>query len=250
MANVRSSGWRHSQRKPSASSALNGRRSTGGAATAGPARFVTTMLKTSPAAAAKDPASKRIGSTKPVANRMLASGGPTNWLATISAAYIWPLACSRSRVVDDRRQERLGAVVVEHLAGAEQQRGDEDDEVEEPLGADDGVDLVGRRQRAAAGQHGQRHQRGQDEADGVGADHQPAAVVAVGDDAGGQGEQQPRQALDDPDEGDQQRVAGDRRRQPRVGDERRRRRRGWRSSSPRTACGSSTPGGASPPRRT
>ena len=67
----------------------------------------------------------------------LASGGPTNWLATISAEYIRPLARSRSSVVDDRRHERLGAVVVEHLARAEQQRGDEDHDVQEPLGADD-----------------------------------------------------------------------------------------------------------------
>ena len=43
--------------------------------------------------------------------------------------------------------------------------------------------------------------------------------MAVGEHAGGQGEQQPRQPLHDDDEGDQQRVAGDRRGQPWVGDE-------------------------------
>jgi hypothetical protein len=54
------------------------------------------MLNTSPAARANDPASKRSGSANPVTSSRLASGGPANWLATISAAYICPLACSRS----------------------------------------------------------------------------------------------------------------------------------------------------------
>ena len=59
-------------------------------------RRVATMLNTSPAAGAEEPASKMIGSTNPVASNRLASGGPANWLATISAEYICPLACSRS----------------------------------------------------------------------------------------------------------------------------------------------------------
>ena len=50
-------------------------------------------------------------------------------------------------------------------------------------------------------------------------DHQQPAIVAVGEHAGGKREQQPRQPLDDGDDGDEQRVAGDRRGQPGVGDE-------------------------------
>jgi hypothetical protein len=46
--------------------------------------------------------------------------------------------------------ERLGAVVVEHLARPEQQRRHEDREVQEPLGADDLLDVVGRGRRRGA----------------------------------------------------------------------------------------------------
>ena len=59
------------------------------------ARFVATIANTSPADTANVAASNTTGRTKPVSSRMLASGGPRNWLATISAEYIRPFARSR-----------------------------------------------------------------------------------------------------------------------------------------------------------
>ena len=94
MANVRNRWWCQSQRNPSAISSLKGRRSTTSSVAAG-ARFVTTMANTSPADTANVAASKTTGRTKPVNSRRLASGGPRNWLATISAEYIRPFARSR-----------------------------------------------------------------------------------------------------------------------------------------------------------
>jgi hypothetical protein len=97
--------------------------------------------------------------------------------------------------VDDAGHERLGAVVVEHLARPEQQRGHEDDHVQEPLGADHALDLVGGGDGVLAGQHADGQRTGQGGAHGVRADHQPTPVLAVGDDPGREREQQPREPL-------------------------------------------------------
>ena len=121
--------------------------------------------------------------------------------------------------VDDRRHQRLRAVVVEHLTDAEQQRGSEHAQVERRVGPGDLVELVRAGQVLAAERHGERHEQRHGGAAGVRRDHQPAAVVAVGEHAGRQGEQQPRQPLHHDDESDQHGIAGDRRGQPRVGDE-------------------------------
>ena len=93
----------------------------------------------------------KIGSTKPAASSRLASGGPTNWLATISAEYIWPLACSRSAssTIAGRNVWALLSWSTSHVPSSIVATSEHD--VEEPLGADDLVDLVRRRQRAAAG---------------------------------------------------------------------------------------------------
>ena len=52
---------------------------------------------TSAAEAANVPASTTNGRANPTASSRPASGGPTNWLATVSAEYRRPLAFSRSR---------------------------------------------------------------------------------------------------------------------------------------------------------
>jgi hypothetical protein len=49
--------------------------------------------------------------------------------------------------------------------------------------------------------------------------HECATVVAIGDDPGRQAEQQPRQTLHNRDQCDEDRVASDRRSEPRVRDE-------------------------------
>jgi hypothetical protein len=113
----------------------------------------------------------------------------------------------------------LGTVVVEHLADPQQQRGDEHAGVEGRVGGGDQLELVRAREIAALRQYGERHEHCDHGPRRVGGHHQQATVMAIGEHARGQREQQPRQPLRDDDGGDEQRVAGNRRRQPRIGDE-------------------------------
>ena len=126
MANVRSSGWCHSQRNPSASSSLNGRRSTAGVRSPAGARLVATIAEHEPGGRRRTcrRRTRSAGRTRSAAAGWRAAGRGTGWRRSRpSTSGRWP---ARGRaVVDDRRHERLGAVVVEHLARAEQQRGDE-----------------------------------------------------------------------------------------------------------------------------
>ena len=69
------------------------------------------MRKTSPAATAKDPASKRKGRAKVIERRKLPTTGPTKVLATSSALHMRPLAFSRSEV-----STRLGMIVCPQLS--------------------------------------------------------------------------------------------------------------------------------------
>jgi hypothetical protein len=92
MASERSSGCRHNQRTPSA---ISLRQSTFSAVGASRARNWPLRSKTSPAASAKLPASKKNGTAKPIPMRMPPSGGPMKLLVTNSAAHRLPLAFSR-----------------------------------------------------------------------------------------------------------------------------------------------------------
>ena len=93
---VRITGWCHSQLKPSAISA----RHCGLAARPSCIGLRRTVIAaTSAADAANEPASTTNGRAKPTASSRPASGGPTNWLATISAEYSRPFARSRSASV-------------------------------------------------------------------------------------------------------------------------------------------------------
>ena len=57
-------------------------------------------------------------------------------------------------VGDERRHDRLGAVVVEHLADTEQERGDQQHDVEQRIRAHDLVDGIGRGQEVASHEDG------------------------------------------------------------------------------------------------
>jgi len=134
-----------------------------------------------------------------------------------------PQAAVRSLEIlrgNDGRHEGLGRVVVEHLGRAQQQGGQKHHCVEaEVLRRCRGrIELVGAQQVALLGQYGERHEQRQHRTNPAGADHEPAAIVPVGDDTGRKGEEQPWQPLHDGNECDQEAVAGDGRREPRVRD--------------------------------
>ena len=178
-----------------------------------------------------------------------AAGRRTGWRRSRpSTSARWPARGRRSSTTAGRNVWALLSWSTSHEPSSSVATSEH--EVQEPLGADDRA----RPRRAPAATVPRTNTASATSTVStkrlsVGADHQAPAVVAVGDHTGRQREQQPRQALDDGDEGDQQGVAGDRRRQPRIGDDARPRRRGWRSSSLRTACGS-WPRGCAPDRRT
>ena len=175
------------------------------------------------------PASMKNGSENATASRSDPSGGPTNVLATLSALHIRPLAFSSWLGVDDGGQDRLrpscrGAPrPCRAAASPAARRGRDRSACPRPCRARPGRAAQPWRPRTANATASVSPKRQQ-----VHRDHRLAAVDAIGDDAGWQREHEPRQPLRDDDQGDEQRVAGDRRRQPGVGDRRRRRRRGWR----------------------
>ena len=104
----------------------------------------------------------------------------------------------------------MGAIVVEHLADSEQERGDENRGVEHGIGGDDGVELVGSGEVITSEDHGDGYEHGDHGTSRVRDDHQQPPIVPIRQHAGRQGEQQPWKALHDDDDGDEQRVAGDR----------------------------------------
>ena len=143
-ASVRSRSWPQSQRKPSAISALN----EGGdpSARTGGDRFVATIANTSPAESPNDTASNSTGSTNPVARSSGGERGAEELVGHELGRVHPPVGPLEVLGIDDRRHEGLRAVVVEHLARAEQQGGHQHHDVEQPLGVDHLGDLVGRRQ--------------------------------------------------------------------------------------------------------
>ncbi len=121
---------------------------------------------------------------------------------------------------DDRGKDRLSGVVVEHLGHAEEQGGDEEGRVHEPVRGDVDAadDLVGGRQGRGLGEHDGGDDDRDERSEHVHREHQLAPVHAVGDHTGREREQEPGESLCHGDHGDEDRVAGDPGGEPRVGD--------------------------------
>ena len=203
IANERSRWLPHNQRTPSFSSARQDAAAPPCSRSGWWARNEPGISATSAAATKKEPASTKNGAEN-AASSSEPIGGPMNVLATDSMLHI--------------RHERLPAVVAQHLGRAQQQRGQQQQQVQPGAGADDVAHLVGCGKAALLGQDGERDEQREDATEGVHQNHRPLAVDPVGDHSGGQREHQLWQPLGRRDQADQHRVASDRRCQPRVGD--------------------------------
>ena len=113
----------------------------------------------------------------PAANSAAPTAGPTSWFVVSKPAISRALPMPRSGLGHDHRQQRAGGRVGEHLGGAEQEHRDQDD---------GDAHLAGDHRGGEDGEHGGAQQ--------VDRDHEAPAVEPVGEHAGVEPEQQPRQA--------------------------------------------------------
>ncbi len=121
---------------------------------------------------------------------------------------------------DQRRHEGLSSVVAQHLGHAHRHRRNEQHEVQTEIALAGGAGsefcrcrqpVLGEkyRHRDGSGDHGTHH---------VHCHHDLASIRSVGDHPGGESEHQPGEPPGHGDECNEHRVAGDRARQPRIGD--------------------------------
>ncbi len=116
---------------------------------------------------------------------------------------------------NDCRQERDGGIVAQHFGKTDHECRDQQQAVKQRCRKFIDGDL----RKQARHQHGRREHDQDEEAQDVHCDDQPAAIEAIGDHAGGQGEEEPGQFLRDADQRDRQGIAGDQRGKPRPGDD-------------------------------
>lgn len=206
MASRKISGCPRSQVNPSRSSPPKARRTgraCGGSATS----------QISAASAAKVTASSPKGRAMPSAMSAPASGGPRNWFITCSALRIWPLA--RSISSSATTEGRMVCAALSRKTSAAPSR----------KARMASAKIAPYPAVAGGGQRGQgkdqRHDaKRQDQTREIRPDHQQPPVGPVGPDAGRQREQEPRQPPGHGDERNQERIAGQKRREPGEGQRR------------------------------
>ena len=150
--------------------------------------------------------------------RQRSSGGPIRCRDTSTPTSVrWPSPVRRAHEVG---HDRLGRIAGSTSAMPSSRVANSTRRCQPRTCAADRVDSIGARQSILCPEHGKRDSDGHDPTDDVHRDHRPATVDPVGDDAGREREQQPGKPLHHHDQSDQDRVAGDRGRQPGVGDHR------------------------------